>query len=315
MIRAYEGQLSMIHAFQQMGNRVSVQDSSSSTKRKRGRPKGSKDKNGRRCGRCKQYNGDNQLNCRGVGRGRKSCEYFFENGSVKKGSYNENGDDLAISKNKHTNMSIQQCDTVKDGEQKKKKMKMVQKKKVVDQNQLERDRTILEERIQQHNKQMQKQWDIIVNKRIDIHAQKCKLERDREQLCKERVQHENQMKKDRDNIKRELADIMVQKSQLDKEMIQHNEKVEVDRDNIANERVDISLQKAEIANERTCINKRKDELEEHRKTVEQGIAQCNRCLYLIRREQEHLNNTRLAFESRMDNFDLDFDISEHEIDE
>ena len=80
--------------------------------------------------------------------------------------------------------------------------------------------------------------------------------------------------------------------------------------------MDISLQKAEITlNERTCIHKQKDELKGHRRTVEQGIAQCNRCLYSIRREQEHLNNTRLAFESRMDNFDLDFDISVHKKDE
>jgi hypothetical protein len=217
-----------------------------------------------------------------------------------------------------------------DGEQKNKKMKMVQKLNVpatpitllspmnyiyvpyhfqlVDHNQLERDRALLKERIRQHNKQMQKDWDIIINERIDIHKQKCKLKRGRAQLNKEMVQHNEKMKVDQGIIAKKEADINVQKheitklltkatEQLNKQGAQLNEKMEVDRE----------LEMDMAAQEKL--------LKGHRRIVEQSIAQYNRCLYLMRREQDHLNNTRLAFESRMDNFDLDFDILEHEIDE
>ena len=94
MVRAPLPQ-AMVHSLQQMivGGVPIVPIGTSSAmagmKRSRGgRPKGSKtqkhNSEGRRCGRCMQYNGDNQLKCPGRGgTGREGCKYFFENGSMK----------------------------------------------------------------------------------------------------------------------------------------------------------------------------------------------------------------------------------------
>ena len=84
----------MLHSFQQMivggvsiGNDSAMTvrvDSGTKQKRGGGRPKGSKNKNPKPCGRCQHYNGRYLFECRGRGKpGRNGCEYFFEDGRMK----------------------------------------------------------------------------------------------------------------------------------------------------------------------------------------------------------------------------------------
>lgn len=85
----------IVHSFQQMivggvsiGNDLATTlrvDSGTKQKRGgRGRPKGSKNKNPKPCGRCQHYNGRYLFECRGRGKpGRNGCEYFFEDGRMK----------------------------------------------------------------------------------------------------------------------------------------------------------------------------------------------------------------------------------------